>query len=407
MYMRITFLAPALWLLSASNLHAQEAPSPSRSWPAIVAENEAGPGPAPDADATGFSYSAEGDGFFQAEATKPDNTTTKGAIFDETNLYGHFNWSNWATVNGALKYEHQRFNNSDDYYPDRTSFMRSEGLSLRQIYLTVRPDNGSDAVALYAGKIHPHFGTGWSNNGPPGIFYSFGSDYEQDEMIGFGADVKIPSVPATKWLGAAYLSAETFFLDTTFLSNSLFAHPSAGDMFVDRPGRFTLTDGGAANTNDFDSVTVALQGQDIFGATGAAYHLSYTHAGVHLPDEKPETGFSAAGTYTFDLGNEMTTAPYIEYARLNNFGGQADLDRNYVIWGLTSTKGKWELDLAGGARESHDAVAGTDQWDLQENISLTYEVIEKLRVGGGFNHIRVNDVGSNTLGLEASYEFSL
>ena len=162
----------------------------------------------------------------------------------------------------------------------------------------------------------------WAFNYPPGIFYSFGSDYEQDEMIGFGGDVKIPSTPATDWLGTAHFLAETFFLDTTALSNSLFGHPPPTDMFIERPGHLSLADGGAANTNGFDSFTLALQGRDIFGATGAGYHLSFTHAGVHLPDEEPETVFSAAGTYNFDLGDNLATQPYVEYARLNNFDGQ-------------------------------------------------------------------------------------
>ena len=46
-------------------------------------------------------------------------------------------------------------------------------------------------------------------------------------------------------------------------------------------------------------------------------------------------------------------------------------------------------------------------WDLQENISLSYQVIKELSVGVGFNHIRVNDENSNTLGLQATYQFSL
>ena len=158
MFSRFIFLAPAL-LLGAPAAFADDdmpAPAPSSS---IIAVYEAGPGPAPDASATGLSFEDEVEGFLQTEATKPDNTTTKGTVFDETDLYGHLNWSNWLTVNGSLKYEHQRFNNIDDFYPDRSAFMRSEGLSLRQLYVTVRPLEDSDDISLYGGKIHPQFGT--------------------------------------------------------------------------------------------------------------------------------------------------------------------------------------------------------------------------------------------------------
>src|SRR5262249_30651284 len=158
------------------------------------------------------TFSGAGDTRFQAEATDPENTSTKGAFFNESNLFGHLNWSDWLTLNGALKYEHQRFNNIDDFYPDRSAFLRSEGLSLRQLYVSLRPD-GSDDLTFFGGKIHPNFGTAWSDNGAPGIFYNFGTDYEQDEMIGFGADAKIPKANATRWLGDAHISAETFFLD--------------------------------------------------------------------------------------------------------------------------------------------------------------------------------------------------
>lgn len=297
MRIRATLAAPAFFLLGTGAAAAQDAaPDPYRSWPAITVEHEVGPGPMPASPSDGLSFDGEGDTYFQSEAAKPDNTTVKGTFYNETNLYGHLNWSDWFTINGALKYEHQRFNNMEDFYPDRSSFMRSEGLTLRQLYATFRPD-GSDDVSLYGGKIHPHFGTAWSYNGGPGIFYNFGTDYEQDEMIGFGADVKIPATAATGWLGEAHVSAETFFLDTTALSYSLFGHPSVNDMFVDRPGMFRLSDGGAANTDDLSSVTVALQGHDLFAATGLAYQFSFTHDGVHLPGEQPETGFSA-GAHT-------------------------------------------------------------------------------------------------------------
>jgi len=398
--------ATAIFALCSSTAAADDAPDPYRFWPGITIAHEVAPGPAPPQNSAGFSASGEGDTFLQAEATKPDNTTTKGTVYNETNLYGHLNWSDWFTLNGAVKYEHQRFNNLEDYYPDRTSFMRSEGLTLRQLYATLRPD-GTEDFSLYAGKIHPHFGTAWSYNGGPGIFYNFGTDYEQDEMIGFGADVEIPSTPATSWLGTAHLSAETFFLDTTALSYSLLGHPPATDMFVDRPGMFALSQGSAANTNNFDSVTTALQGHDLLGTSGLAYQLSFTHEGVRLPGEKAQTGATAAAAYTFTLDDNFTTAPFGEYAWIDNFNGQDGLTRNYGVIGLATIRGKWELDFVGGLRNSDDHIANRDVWDYQSNVSLLYQPIDKLWLGGGFNHARINDVGSNTVGLMALYQFTL
>jgi len=393
-------------LLFAHPAIAQDAsPDPYQATVGILLDHELPPGPLPQVLTDGFSFSNEGDTFLQSEATKPDNATTKRTVYNETDFHGHLNWSDWLTLNAATKFEHERFNNVNDFYPDRSSFLRSEGLTLRQFYFTVRPD-GDDQVAFYGGKIHPAFGTGWSF-AYPGIFYPFATDYEQDQMIGFGADAKIPRTAVINWLGTAHLSAETFFLDTTSLSYSLFAHPSANDMFVTPPGMFHYSDGGAGNTNGLSSVTASLRGNDLFNAKGLAYHFSFTHEGVHLPGEQAQTGLTAAGNYSFDLGDGLSTSPYGEYAWIENFNGQAGLTRHYVTYGLAAKKGKWELDLSGGLRASYNHPSATNIWDTQESLSLLYAVMDKFVVGGGYNHIDINNVGNNTVGLIAQYQFSL
>lgn len=83
------------------------------------------------------------------------------------------------------------------------------------------------------------------------------------------------------------------------------------------------------------------------------------------------------------------------------------MTRNYVTLGLATIYDKWEFDLEGGVRGNDNRLANTDIWDQQENASLTYEVIPKLRLGGGFNHTDIDNVGSNTLGLIAMYEFGM
>src|SRR5262249_40825122 len=159
---------------------------------------------------------------------------------------------------------------------------------------------------------------------------------------------------------------------------------------VDRPGRFHFADGGASNTKDFSSVTLALQGSHPFGLKGLKYQFSYTHEGVSsIETQAPEDGVSLGGSYEWSVSSEVKERPFVEYAHFSNFGGQSRLDRDYAILGWATTFGDWELDLSGGLRHSRDGVARTDVWDHQANISLVYAITEHLHSGIGYNHIRV------------------
>lgn len=328
----------------------------------------------------------------QSQVTKTKDQT-KTTLFDDAELTTHLDWSDWLTINSDIKLERNRNTNLGSYYPDRNAAFRSEGLTLRQLNAAVTPIDG---VTLVGGKIHPRFGSAWDVM--PGIFYNFGSDYEQDERIGAGIELELPD-----WMGKATVSAEAYYLDTSFLSNSLLSRPDFDDATADRARKYRREDGGPSNTGGLDSFTLALQGKDPTGIEGLTYQLSFSRQDVSLPDERAETGYSAGASYEIDLTPDLTMTPFVEYTHLTNAGGEADLDRDYVLGGAAFAYGKWELDIAGGLRRSDGPdISATDH---QENLSLTYELIEDLRVGGGFNRTRIDNDTSNSFALSATYAY--
>ena len=64
------------------------------------------------------------------------------------------NYKNWLSLNADVKLQRTRDNNLDSFYPQRSALLNSEGLTLSQLYVTVRPFEG---LSVYGGKIHPEF----------------------------------------------------------------------------------------------------------------------------------------------------------------------------------------------------------------------------------------------------------
>jgi hypothetical protein len=355
--------------------------------------------PPPGMNESNFVWGGEVETHLQGEVTVPDRSAAQSTVFDDSavSLYG--NYSTWLSGYSQINLERTRQDNSADYYPDRNSFMRSEALTMRQLFATARPSND---LALYAGKIHPAFGSAYEL--APGNFYNFASDYEQDERIGAGAAYRVPDpVGQTNLL----LSGEAFFLDTSPLSNTLLSRPSPNDPTANRPRRYALGQFGAANTNRPDSFTVALRGGQ--AERGLTYQVSVTREATIAPGGKAEVGESVGASYDptgdgIPIAERIGVTPFLEYTHFNNFGGSAGLDANYAIAGLSFTRGRWQLALAGGLR--HDSQAGTATLDHQENVSLNYAINAYVTAGGGVNYINLSGQGGSwTFGPSLSIAF--
>ena len=339
-------------------------------------------------------FGGQVDTHLQAEFIKPNYSGPKYNVYNDTQLALFANYGNWLSLNSITKLERNRQDNTDDYFPDRNTAFRSEGLTQRQLYATVRPIDG---VAVYGGKIHPNFGSAYDQ--APGIFYNFGSDYEQDERIGIGTQVRLPE---RLGLTNARITLETFYLDTSFLSESLISRPGFSDSGA-RPNRYAVGQFGPANTGGLNSYTVSLRG----GAPeqGLTYQLSFTREATRDPAGKTETGVSIGGSYDIGgdgipLTNHIGVIPFLEYAHFDNFAGVANLERHYGIAGATFIRGRWNLNVVGGIRRS---LGAQDQTDVQTGVSLTYEVVRNLLIGVGYNYIQKDDAHSHTLAPSLSY----
>jgi hypothetical protein len=342
----------------------------------------------------------------------------KGAVSDDTSVDLYTNYSTWLSAYSNIKLERQRGDNLDSFFPDRKAAFRSEGLTLRQLFLAARPFS---AATLYGGKIHPNFGSAFEE--APGNFYNFGTDYEQDERIGVGAQYLLPE----KLGHYLRLSIESFFLDTSPLSESLFSRPSINDADPSvRPYRYTLGQFGPSNTHSLSSYTVALRGGE--AERGLTYQLSFTQEATADPAGKTEYGQSVGLSYDptgdgIPLTTRIGVTPFVEFTHFNNFQNNPSMARAYLIAGATFNYVRWQLSLAGGLRHTHDpqnppdqaftnalATQERDALDHQENISLNYAlpiaISYSVTVGAGINHVHIAGEDSWSFGPSANLSMS-
>lgn len=345
-------------------------------------------------------YGGEVDTHLQGELTSPSGRKSRVSVFDDTDLTLFANYKGWLSLNSDIKLERNRNDNLDSYYPDRNAAFRSEGLTLRQLYTTVRP---ADGLTVYAGKIHPNFGSAYEQ--APGIFYNFGTDYEQDERVGGGIQYLIPVRlgPAMLGLQDVRATAEVFFLDTSVLSNSLFSRPGLDDPTASRLRRYSRDQYGPSNTGRPDSFTVSLRGGR--PERGLFWQASVTRETTADPAGRTEFGQSIGASFDpngdgIPIADRLGVTPFLEYAHFTNFAGIAGLERHYAVGGLAFTRARWSVNFAAGLRRSSGAATGTDH---QENVSVTYEVLPRLLIGGGFNFASVGGKASRTLAPSLSY----
>ena len=393
-------LATAMLMLAQVPAHAQRAVST----PSLEGAESAATVPPPP---PGFPVPLGGDVVFGGEAqthlegdlVSSTHNATRVSLFDDTDLTGFANYRGWASVNAEAKLERNRDDNNDSYFVDRNAAFRSEGITLRQLYATVRP---TDALSVYAGKIHPGFGSAYE--AAPGQFYNFGNDYEQDERIGLGVGYALPfNGPELLGLNTMHLTLESFYLDTSVLSRSLLSTPSLADPTADRLRRYTRDQFGPSNTGTLDSFTASLRGGR--PERGLDWQVSLTREATRMPIGRTEYGESVGASYDpggdgIPLGPRLGVAPFLEYAHFNNFAGIAGLERHYAVGGLAFSYARWVVNVAAGLRSSAGAATGTDH---QQNVSLTYEVVPRLLVGGGVNFINVDGKASRTLAPSLSY----
>jgi hypothetical protein len=380
-----------------SPAHAQRAASSPSADTGLTAQEVPPPPPGFPGAANGIVFGGNLETQLQGNLTGRQGSHPNTSLFDDTDVQLFANYRNWLSVNSEIKLERNRFSNIDSYYATNDGFFSDEGLTMRQVYLTLRP---LDSLAIYGGKIHPNFGSAYQ--AAPGMFYNFGSDYEQDERIGFGAEYRLPG-----WLSRlnTRVSFETFYLDTSFLSSSILANPRQDDPLGGRPGRYQRSQLGASNTGSLNNFTGAIRAG--VPSQGLSGQLSFTQQSTSDPLGRTERGVSIGATYDptgdgIPLTGRLGVTPFVEFAHFDNFGGDANLRRNYAIGGLTFHHGRWEASIAGGLRNNRGSQRGTDH---QENMTIAYTMTERLAFAGGVNHVWVEGQGDSwTVGPSLTYQ---
>lgn len=281
------------------------------------------------------------------------------------------------SVNLGLKLEQV-----DDPTPPEDCTMCGVGLYVDTIDLQADVGNWS----FTAGKHEPAFGFAWDI--APGVFgTNYAEDYEISEVVGFGAAYTFHT-----GFGEHTLAVNTFFADTTFLSESIFTNR----------GRTRLSDGGAGNTGTFDNLSVTLAGEEIPGVPGFKYNLGYRHLSAGRGDFGDENGVIAGVAKDTEMGNGFKLGLMGEVAYFDHWGGTDD-DAVYATAGLSLARGPWHGELVGEIRDFR--IAGTDHL---VQVSAGYEFENGVDVSLGYGYERVEGANNQMIGLRLtkSFEFS-
>jgi hypothetical protein len=270
------------------------------------------------------------------------------------------------------------------------TFRGYDALGLYAETLYLQADVGANGIK--AGKIDPSFGHAWSDT--PGVFGSkLAETYQLTEMWGVGGWHRFETAGA----GTYTLAANIFYADTTFLSESLFAHR----------GPNTIAAGGPANTGRPDSFSITLDGADIPALEGFSYNLGFRHLAAGSGDAADENGFVAGFEQEAGVFDDAKLNVIGEFVYLSHAWSSPD-DATYSTAGLKLSKGPWHGELSGTLQNTQFA-AGGSQNDYIAQVSVGYVFQNGLDVSLGYGSGRNGDATTNLIGLQLhkSLDFKL
>ncbi len=290
-------------------------------------------------------------------------------------------------VPGLTLFGHAVLEPVRDLGPGESGAFEDEGIFVEDLYI----DYAFDGFGLRGGKFTPAFGIGWDIR--PGIY---GNDfaeagYEFSERIGIAGRAGFEIEAA----GAYTVTVHGFFLDTTFLSQSL----GRGRGTTDR------TDGGVSNTGDFASYALTLDSENVAGIDGLGARLSYIRQAKGEGDEDDEKGFSVALWHELGLGKNLTLAPVIEYVHFYDAEGVDGQDRDFLTIAGRLGWRSWNLTLAYTGRDTE--ASGTPEVDdYQFQVSAGYLFEFGLEIDVGWQIVEESDVETQRLGVLVAYTAS-
>lgn len=242
-----------------------------------------------------------------------------------------------------------------DFDANDNTYFEDHGVFVEEIKLNYDYKNWS----LFAGKFNPGFGIAWDFG--RGIFgEDFAEDYEITERIGGG----ISYTYETPAIGSHTLTGNSFFADTTFLSESVGTSR----------GTNTQSDGGISNTESFESFVVSLDGEDLAGIENLYYKIGYRdqQAGDADVGGLDEEGYSLTLGHVFPVNDRVEADILLEYADINNFDGGADDNTYYTASLITTFDNNWNVTV-GYTERDIDVNNGNDIDDHLLQISGGYD----------------------------------
>ncbi|MEL7068695.1 MAG: hypothetical protein AAGN15_08610 [Cyanobacteria bacterium J06581_3] len=285
------------------------------------------------------------DGIYSAESPR----TESNDLFIEMVASPEIHFTERFSINSEIRLENASPPTEDRYFENETLFVR-------KLFLNY---DINDRLSIQAGKFTPSFS--FASLVTPGMYgNNYSKEIELIERVGVGAEYTFDAGAS----GQHTLSASTFFDDTSILSESL----DLGG----RRSRNRLSDGGASNTESFESFTVALEGNDISQLPGFTYKLAYIHEAAGQGDVADENGFLVAAMQSFQLGDGQSLTLIGEVAPLWNFQGTAD-NIVYTSAGLVYRTDPWTAILSGTSRWRELATGGTfNDYALQTSVEYDF-----------------------------------
>lgn len=249
-----------------------------------------------------------------------------------------------------------------------------------------------ETFTVYAGKIDPVFGSAADLS--PGLYgVEVGEAYQLVEQLGLGGDVALTDLFGLE--GEHTLSAAVFRADRSVLSSSLGG----------KRERVTLADGGLANTEDFKSVAVSLDGAL---ANGLAYSLGYRHLATDTTGESDEDMAVFGLSYALPEEGGLDLSWMAEVGASRNADGIDDASRDFYTAGAMLGLDSFGLDgwfinaIVSGWNEN--AAAGDA--DLRKfEVSIGRQLTDELTFEFGAQDARLASDSDTVIGARLAWAF--
>ncbi|PHS26107.1 MAG: hypothetical protein COA85_06325 [Robiginitomaculum sp.] len=272
-----------------------------------------------------------------------------------------------------------------------TQYLAAHGLYAETLMLQYTGDN----FTVFAGKIDPVFGLAWDL--APGLYGTeFAKEYQLTERVGFGADINLGGAFGAGKHGEHILSASLYRSDTSFLSDSLFT----------RRGHVHHDDGGTANTQGLSSFAIALDGMEIPGLSGFAYHIAVRSQGSDVGNARREKGVVGGITYDHEMRAGYEMALIAEASHIWHADGQLHHEVTIGTLGAMVSKKDWSVSADYLSRTVNNKMGLPGSPDSHQiQLSVGHNLAHNLALEAGWKRISQSGSNANVFGMLFSFTF--